>query len=130
MTDPRWSSPGYTEGAGGDLTMSLSGLPDFRTEQTKDVTIPPILKTKWTQEGTYAQKLAKYGDKNTVTGYLSTWLSEWVRSTVLTVSVAILQSMLIRLLGTSSSRLVFLLSESGDPTTRAKQVLTGKKISG
>lgn len=71
--------PGYTEGAGGDLTMSLSGLPDFRTEQTKDVTIPPILKTKWTQEGTYAQKLAKYGESNTVTGYLSTWLSEWVR---------------------------------------------------
>ena len=57
--------PGYTEGAGGDLTMSLSGLPDFRTEQTKDVTIPPILKTKWTQEGTYAQKLAKYGDNQT-----------------------------------------------------------------
>ena len=55
--------PGYTEGAGGDLTMSLSGLPDFRTEQTKDVTIPPILKTKWTQEGTYAQKLATYGNR-------------------------------------------------------------------
>lgn len=71
--------PGYTEGAGGDLTMSLSGLPDFRTEQTKDVTIPPILETKWKQEGTYAQKLAKYGESNTVTGYLSTWLSEWVR---------------------------------------------------
>ena len=71
--------PGYTEGAGGDLTMSLSGLPDFRTEQTKNVTIPPILKTKWTQEGTYDQKLAKYGESNTVTGYLSTWLSEWVR---------------------------------------------------
>lgn len=71
--------PGYTEGAGGDLTMSLSGLPDFRTEQTKKVTIPPILKTKWTQEGTYKQKVAKYGDSNTVTGYLSTWLSEWVR---------------------------------------------------
>ena len=71
--------PGYTEGAGGDLTMSLSGLPDFRTEQTKDVTIPPILETKWKQEGTYAQKLAKYGKANTVTGYLSTWLSEWVK---------------------------------------------------
>ena len=71
--------PGYTEGAGGDLTMSLSGLPDFRTEQTKDVTIPPILETKWKQEGTYDQKVAKYGDKNTVTGYLSTWLSEWVK---------------------------------------------------
>lgn len=71
--------PGYTEGAGGDLTMSLSGLPDFRTEQTKDVTIPPILETKWKQEGTYDQKLAKYGKSNTVTGYLSTWLSEWVK---------------------------------------------------
>ena len=55
--------PGYTEGAGGDLTMSLSGLPDFRTEQTKKVTIPPILETKWRQEGTYDQKLAKYGDE-------------------------------------------------------------------
>lgn len=71
--------PGYTEGAGGDLTMSLSGLPDFRTEQTKAVTIPPILETKWKQEGTYAQKLAKYGNSNTVTGYISTWLSEWVK---------------------------------------------------
>lgn len=71
--------PGYTEGAGGDLTMSLSGLPDFRTEQTKAVTIPPILQTKWKQEGTYDQKLAKYGKSNTVTGYLSTWLSEWVK---------------------------------------------------
>lgn len=71
--------PGYTEGAGGDLTMSLSGLPDFRTEQTKKVTIPPLLERKWTQEGTYDQKLAKYGNSNTVTGYLSTWLSEWVK---------------------------------------------------
>lgn len=71
--------PGYTEGAGGDLTMSLSGLPDFRTEQTKNVTIPPILETKWKQEGTYAQKCAKYGESNTVTGYISTWLSEWVK---------------------------------------------------
>lgn len=71
--------PGYKEGAGGDLTMSLSGLPDFRTEQTKNVTIPPILETKWKQEGTYAQKCAKYGESNTVTGYISTWLSEWVK---------------------------------------------------
>ena len=71
--------PGYTEGAGDDLTRSLEGLPDFRTEQTKSVTIPPLLKTKWTQEGTYDQKLAKYGSSNTVTGYLSTWLSEWVK---------------------------------------------------
>lgn len=71
--------PGYTEGSGDDYTMSLSGLPDFRTEQTKSVSIPPLLKTKWTNEGTYNQKVAKYGSSNTVTGYISTWLSEWVR---------------------------------------------------
>lgn len=71
--------PGYTEGSGDDYTMSLSGLPDFRTEQTKSVSIPPILKTKWTKEGTYNQKIAKYGSSNTVTGYISTWLSEWVK---------------------------------------------------
>lgn len=72
--------PGYTEGSGGDYTMSLSGLPDFRTEQTQPVSIPPILKTKWTKEGTYNQKVAKYGDSNTVTGYISTWLAEWVKN--------------------------------------------------
>lgn len=71
--------PGYTEGSGDDYTMSLSGLPDFRTEQTKSVSIPPLLKTKWTNEGTYNQKVAKYGSSNTVTGYLSTWLAEWVK---------------------------------------------------
>lgn len=71
--------PGYTEEQGNDYVNSLSGLPDFRTEQTKSVSIPPILKTKWTQEGTYNEKLAKYGSSNTVTGYISTWLSEWVK---------------------------------------------------
>ena len=72
--------PGYTGGQGGsDLTRSLEGLPDFRTEQTKTVSIPPILKTKWTQEGTYDQKVAKYGDNSgSVSDYLTTWLSEWV----------------------------------------------------
>lgn len=71
--------PGYTDGGGDDLTRSLEGLPDFRTEQTKSVSIPPILKTKWTQEGTYNAKVSKYGNSNTVTGYLTTWLSEWVK---------------------------------------------------
>ena len=72
--------PGYTGGEGGsDLTRSLEGLPDFRTEQTKTVSIPPILKTKWTNEGTYDQKVAKYGDNSgSVSDYLTTWLSEWV----------------------------------------------------
>ena len=71
--------PGYTEGAGDDYTMALSGLPDFRTEQTKSVSIPPLLKTKWTKEGTYDQKIARYGSSNTVSGYLTSWLSDWVR---------------------------------------------------
>lgn len=71
--------PGYTEGSGDDLTRSLEGLPDFRTEQTKSVSIPPILQTKWKAEGTYNQKISDYGNSNTVTGYLSKWLSDWVR---------------------------------------------------
>lgn len=71
--------PGYTDGQGGsDLTRCLEGLPDFRTEQTKAVSIPPILKTKWTKEGTYDQKVAKYGNSASVSDYLTTWLSEWV----------------------------------------------------
>ncbi|MCH5297241.1 MAG: starch-binding protein [Ruminococcus sp.] len=70
--------PGYTKGGGDDYTMDLQGLPDFRTEQTKSVSIPPLLQTKWKQEGTYNEKIARYGNSNTVTGYISTWLSEWV----------------------------------------------------
>lgn len=71
--------PGYSEGSGDNYTMSLEGLPDFRTEQTKSVSIPPILQTKWKQEGTYNDKISRYGNSNTVTGYLSKWLSDWVR---------------------------------------------------
>ncbi len=73
--------PGYVPGdQSNNFTMSLEGLPDFRTEQTQSVSIPPILKTKWTKEGTYNQKVAKYGNSNTVTGYISTWLAEWVKN--------------------------------------------------
>ena len=72
--------PGYTEGGGSNLLMSLVGLPDFKTEQTTPVSIPEILKTKWTKEGTYDEKIEKYGSSNTVTGYLTSWLAEWVRT--------------------------------------------------
>ena len=75
----RCGLPGYTNGGGGDLTMCLSGLPDFKTDQSTEVGIPEILKTKWTREGTYSSKVAEYGASNTVTGYLSDWLAEWVR---------------------------------------------------
>ena len=70
---------GYTEGGNDPLTSSLSGLPDFKTEQSKSVGLPPLLVTKWTKEGTLSQKQSKYGTSNTVTGFISTWLADWVR---------------------------------------------------
>lgn len=71
---------GYSLGTdGSELTQALAGLPDFKTEQTAQVGLPQILQTKWGKEGTLAEKQAKYGTSNTVTGYISTWLSEWVR---------------------------------------------------
>ena len=73
----RCGLPGYTKGSG-DIEGSLADLPDFKTGDTSNVSLPEILKTKWTKEGTYATKSAKYGS-NTVTGYISTWLAEWVR---------------------------------------------------
>ena len=72
--------PGYTEGGGSNELMSLAGLPDFKTEQTTPVSIPEVLKTKWTKEGTYDEKIEKYGSSNTVTGYISSWLADWVRT--------------------------------------------------
>ncbi len=71
--------PGYTQGGGDDRTRTLEGLPDFKTEQTSQVSIPQFLITKWTQEGTLSAKQAKYGTSNTVTGFISSWLAEWVR---------------------------------------------------
>ncbi|MGN1457155.1 MAG: alpha-amylase family glycosyl hydrolase, partial [Acutalibacteraceae bacterium] len=74
----RCGLPGYTQGSG-DIEGSLAGLPDFKTGSSTQVGIPQILKTKWTKEGTYSEKVAKYGNSNTVTGYISDWLAEWVR---------------------------------------------------
>ena len=71
--------PGYEEGSG-EVTGCVAGLPDFRTESTKQVSIPPILRTKWQKEGTYNQKVAKYGSSGTVSDYLTTWLAEWVET--------------------------------------------------
>jgi len=70
---------GYTEEGGNDLTNCLAGLPDFRTESTKTLGIPAILQTKWTREGTLAEKSAKYGSSGTVTDFITKWLAEWVR---------------------------------------------------
>ncbi len=77
---------GYSEQGGSDLTNTLSGLPDFRTESSKTVDIPAILKTKWTKEGRLSQEtnelksyLSSKGKTQTVTNSISYWLSTWVR---------------------------------------------------
>lgn len=74
----RCGLPGYTQGSG-DIEGSLAGLPDFKTGVTSKVGIPELLKTKWSKEGTLAAKTSKYASSDTVTGYISTWLAEWVK---------------------------------------------------
>ncbi|MBQ5565755.1 MAG: MucBP domain-containing protein, partial [Clostridia bacterium] len=71
--------PGYTEEPGNDITRCLEGLPDFKTGSSTQVGLPNILKTKWSKEGTLSAKQSKYASSDTVTGYISTWLAEWVR---------------------------------------------------
>ena len=77
---------GYTEGGGSDLTRSLAGLPDFKTEQASKVGLPKILQKKWSREGRLDSETAKInnfftktGRSETVSNYLAGWLSEWVR---------------------------------------------------
>lgn len=77
---------GYGGSGSGEVTGCLAGLPDFKTESTKSVTVPAFLQNKWKGEGRYTeqmQKLDQYfsktGKAKTVTNYLAFWLSEWVR---------------------------------------------------
>jgi len=80
---PNWircGLPGYTQGQG-EVEGSLAGLPDFKTGDTATTELPQVLVTKWGKEGTLSAKQDKYnkdGKKDTVSGYISTWLAEWV----------------------------------------------------
>lgn len=76
---------GYTAGDDSDLLTGVNYLPDFKTESTTEVDIPELLKTKWTQEGVYEQKVAYTDAWFEATGYPRTpryyqvcWLSAWV----------------------------------------------------
>jgi len=62
---------GYQEAGRDDLTMQLAYLPDFKTESTKTVELPPFLKIK-------PDTQAKTLPNATVRDYLVTWLSQWV----------------------------------------------------
>jgi alpha-amylase len=63
---------GYTSGGGDDFTKQLSYLPDFRTESTAAVDLPPFLRKK-------PDTKAVAHPNTTVRGYLVEWLTRWVR---------------------------------------------------
>ena len=79
--------PGYDAAGGDDTHMSLCGLPDVITESSaKEVPTPPLLVTKWTQEGRLAQEQGELDDFFSRTGYkkqpryyIIKWLSDYVR---------------------------------------------------
>lgn len=78
--------PGYSSGDGSNERMNLNGLPDFRTESTNRVSIPNILKTKWSKEGRYDAEYSKLNSyltshnmNMTVTNCITYWLQSWVR---------------------------------------------------
>ncbi len=86
---PEWvraGLPGYERGGSDDLSQTLAGLPDIKTESTHPAALPPLLKTKWEQE-----KGAEYepyrihkaeGLRQDLqlapAGYISAWLTAWV----------------------------------------------------
>lgn len=83
----RASYPGYTAAGGDDYHMSLCGLPDVVTEKTaSEVSTPPLLKTKWSEEGRLEQEQAELNAFFSETGYkkqpryyIIKWLTDWVR---------------------------------------------------
>lgn len=74
------------EDAGGLLTESIAGIPDFRTESTKPVTIPVFLQKKWNDEESlnvpWTVPSTREFRKNmnmAPTDYIIKWLAAWVR---------------------------------------------------
>ncbi|WP_421178595.1 alpha-amylase [Aeromonas enteropelogenes] len=64
--------PGYPQPGTDDVTGSVAGLPDFLTESTKLVGLPPLLTAK---KDTRAKSLPNA----TVSDYLIAWHTDWVR---------------------------------------------------
>ncbi|MAZ67011.1 MAG: hypothetical protein CMF25_07855 [Kangiellaceae bacterium] len=76
---------GYPSCGSDDLTLCTSFLPDFRTDNTQEVGLPPILQTKWdsTKQSIEESELNDYfqrtGKPRQVKYYLIKWLTDWVR---------------------------------------------------
>ena len=77
---------GYDSGGSTDTLLSLSGLPDFKTESEKEVNLPAVLISKWTLEGRLEKEsaeldafFAKTDLPRTVLNYEVKWLTDWVR---------------------------------------------------
>ena len=76
---------GYDNGGGSDISMTLSFLPDVKTETTTGVSLPPILKNKWNDQSSgskdwlvpaaepYRQEL-NIAPKD----YMVKWITSWV----------------------------------------------------
>lgn len=76
--------PGYDRGGTDDFTMTLSGLPDIKTESQDPVDLPPVLKTKWQDsdpayELPNAKSLRQKKDQPPAK-YIEDWLVAWVEN--------------------------------------------------
>ncbi len=86
---PQWirkdDIAGCTPCGGGDLQSCLAGLPDVITEATTDVSLPPVLLTKWnaTKEAQEIAELNTFfnntGLPRTPVNHIVKWLTDWVR---------------------------------------------------
>ncbi|WP_455792796.1 starch-binding protein [Clostridium butyricum] len=78
---------GYPQTPQGDgWTSSLCGLPDVKTESTKEVELPPLLENKWKAEGRYDEEMASlnkfFSERNlpkTPRNYIIKWLTDYIR---------------------------------------------------
>ena len=86
---PDWmrahNTPGYAPCGTGELDMCLANLPDFKTESTKEVGLPPIMLNKW-DAAKEAKEIAELdaffkrtGKKRTVANHMIKWITDWVR---------------------------------------------------
>jgi alpha-amylase len=90
----KWWSPewvragvaGYLPGGNDDITLTLAGLPDIRTELTGDAEVPPVLAKKWAMEadGSYdpwivpAARDLRQDMEGAPADFMMGWITAWV----------------------------------------------------